>query len=230
MLVGVSAFAADSARQTLNFNREWKFKLGDEKGAEAPAFEDAQWSAVGLPHSFSTPYFLADKFYTGYGWYRKHFDVPAAWKNKRVSIEFEAAFQDAEVFVNGKAVGRHEGGYTGFSLDITDAVKAGDNVVAVRLNNLWRGDLAPRAGEHVFSGGIYRDVYLVVTDPLHVAWYGTFVTTPEVSKESATVNIKTEVKNDTAQSKKATVLTRVVDAAGKEAAKVKSDLTIAAGE
>ena len=189
-----------------------------------------KWENVGLPHSFSMPYFAAnDKFYVGYGWYRKHFDVPAAWTGQRVSLEFDGVFQVAEVFVNGQRIGEHKGGYTGFTFDITDAVKTGDNVVAVRVNNLWNARLAPRAGEHAFSGGIYRDVRLVVTAPLHVAWYGTFVTTPQVSKESGTVNVKTEVVNDSGAAKSATVKTSILDAKGKTVAQMESTQTIAAG-
>ena len=227
-----SQMAAESSnlRDSLNFNREWSFQLGDVAGAEAVAFDDAKWENVGLPHSFSVPYFAAnDKFYVGYGWYRKHFDVPAAWAGKRVNLEFDGVFQVAEVFVNGQRIGEHKGGYTGFSFDITDAVKPGDSVVAVRVNNLWNARLAPRAGEHVFSGGIYRDVRLVVTAPLHVAWYGTSVTTPQVSKESATVNVKTEVVNDSSTAKSATVKTSILDAKGKTVAQMESTQTIAAG-
>jgi len=176
------------------------------------------------------PYFASDKFYVGYGWYRKHFNVPAAWTAKRVNLEFDGVFQVAEIFVNGQRVGEHQGGYTGFTFDITDAVKTGDNVVAVRANNLWNARLAPRAGEHTFSGGIYRDVRLVVTAPLHVAWYGTFVTTPQVSKEAATVNVKTEVVNDANEAKAVTLKTMVVDAAGKTVAQMASTQTVAAGE
>ena len=180
------AFAAsDELRQTLNFNRQWSFHLGDLSDAEAVAFDDKAWEPANLPHSFSMPYFAADRFYVGYGWYRKHFDVPAAWKDKRISLEFDGVFQVAEVFVNGQRVGEHKGGYTGFTIDITDAAKRGANVLAVRVNNVWNARLAPRAGEHTFSGGIYRNVRLVVTSPLYVAWYGTFVTTPQVSRESA---------------------------------------------
>jgi hypothetical protein len=230
LLFAFTAMAAD-LRQTTNFNREWKFQLGDHSGAEAPAFDDSKWEAIGLPHSFSLPYFAAnDKFYVGYGWYRKKIEAPQSWAGKRVFIEFEAAFQDTEVFVNGTRVGGHKGGYTGFSIDITKALKLGANVVAVRLNNQWNGQLAPRAGEHVFSGGIYRDVHLVVTDPLHVAWYGTFVTTPQVSKQSATVNVKTEVVNDSAAPKSATVRTAVLDADGRQVAAMESALTVAAGK
>jgi len=183
-------------RETANFNRDWKFQLGDAPGADTAMFDDSTWDDANLPHSFSMPYFAADRFYVGYGWYRKHFDVPAAWSGKRINLEFDGVFQVAELFVNGRRIGEHKGGYTGFTFDITDAVKAGDNIVAVRVNNNWNARLAPRAGEHVFSGGIYRDVRLVVADPVHVAWYGTFVTTPQVSKESGTVKVKTEVVNE----------------------------------
>jgi hypothetical protein len=92
-------------------------------GADAAKFDDSKWDDANLPHSFSMPYFAADRFYVGYGWYRKHFDVPKAWSGKRINLEFDGVFQVAEVFVNGKRIGEHKGGYTGFTFDITDAVK-----------------------------------------------------------------------------------------------------------
>ena len=207
---------AAELRQNINANREWKFQLGDVANADAATFDDSSWSAANLPHSFSMPYFAADRFYVGYGWYRKHFEAPAAWSGKRVSLEFDGVFQVAEVFVNGRRIGEHKGGYTGFSFDITGAVKTGDNVVAVRVNNNWDARLAPRAGEHTFSGGIYRNVRFVVTAPVHVAWYGTYVTTPQVSKESATVNVKTEVVNESAAAKSVTLKTSVAGREGKD--------------
>ena len=217
-----------SSRQTLNINQFWKFKLADVTGAQTTSYDDSSWSAVGLPHSFSLPYFSSLKFYTGYGWYRKHFNVPANWSGKRVFLEFEGAFQDAQVYVNGKSVGRHLGGYTGFSLDATSAVATGDNVVAVQLNNSWNAQLAPRGGDHQFSGGIYRDVNLVATDPMHVAWYGTYVTTPTVSASSATVNIKTELRNDYATDKNCTLKTDIVDAKGATVTTVSSTQVVPA--
>lgn len=224
----LEALPAAGLRQVLNFNREWLFHLGDSEGAAAATFEDAQWDPIGLPHSFSMPYFAADRFYVGYGWYRKHFEAPAEWTGKRVNLEFDGAFQVAELFVNGARIGEHEGGYTGFTFDITDAIKPGKNVVAIRVNNIWNARIAPRAGEHTFSGGIYRNVRLVITAPLHVAWYGTLVTTPQVSKESATVNVKTEIVNSSGGSKSATIRTRVLDADGKAVAQMESPLSIAA--
>lgn len=219
-----------SPRQTVNFNREWKFTLGDPAGAEVVTFADAAWQSVGLPHSFSIPYFQADQFYVGYGWYRKHFAVGPEWRGKQLFLEFDGAFQVAEVFVNGRRIGEHHGGYTGFSLDITAAVKTEDNVVAVRVNNLWNPQQAPRTGDHTFSGGIYRNVRLVVTDPLHVTWCGTFVTTPEVSAESSLVNIKTEVANTGSESKKCQLVTEILDPKGTVVATVSSSQTVPAGE
>jgi hypothetical protein len=224
----ISAEAAADLRQTISFNREWKFQLGDAAGADAATFDDGNWDNANLPHSFSMPYFAADRFYVGYGWYRKHFDVPSKWTGKRINLEFDGVFQVAEVFVNGKRIGEHQGGYTGFTIDITDAVKTGGNVIAVRVNNVWNPRLAPRAGEHTFSGGIYRDVRLVVTAPVHVAWYGTFVTTPQVSKESGTANVKTEVVNDSGAEKLFTVKTSIVDAKGKTVAQMESTQAVAA--
>ena len=157
---------AAGLHQTINFNRAWRFELADHPGAQLTKYDDATWERIGLPHSFSLPYFLSPKFYVGYGWYRKHFTVPKDWQGKRINLDFDGVFQVAEVFVNGQRVGEHKGGYTGFQFDITDAVKPGDNVVAVRVNNLWNPRLASRAGEHVFSGGIYRDVTLIRTRDL----------------------------------------------------------------
>ena len=230
LLIAASCLSL-SARETINLNREWKFTLGDATGAEAPSFDDGAWSAVGLPHSFSIPYFASTSFYTGYGWYRKNLNLPDSMRGKRLFLEFEGAFQVAELFVNGQRVGEHQGGYTGFSIDITDAAKPGTaNVVAVRVNNLWNARLAPRAGEHVFSGGIYRDVYLVVENPLHVAWQGTAVTTPQVSAESGTVNVKTEVVNQGAAPKTCTVRQSLFGPDGKQVSQWEAKNTVAAGQ
>jgi beta-galactosidase len=229
VVCSADVLAAAGLRQSINFNRDWWFQPGDVAGAEAVKFDDARWEWLGLPHSFSMPYFAADRFYVGYGWYRKHFEMPAAWSGKRISLEFDGVFQVAELFVNGRRIGEHQGGYTGFAFDITDAVKPGDNVVAVRVNNNWNARLAPRAGEHTFSGGIYRDVRLVVTAPVHVAWYGTFVATPQVSKESATVNVKTEVVNGSGSEKSVTVRTSVLNAKGKTVVEMESTQKLAAG-
>jgi len=219
---GLLPTRAEELRQIINFNREWQFQLGDPTNAESLALDTSRWQNINLPHSFSLPYFLSPKFYSGYGWYRKTLTVPSHWSGRRINLEFDGAFQVAELFINGKPVGEHKGGYTGFTFDVTDAVHPGDNVLAVRVNNLWNARLAPRAGEHTFSGGIYRDVRVVVTAPLHVTWYGTFVTTPLVSKASGTVRVQTEIANDSESAKLTRVKTEVLDADGKTVAAMES--------
>ncbi len=220
---------ANAARTKTNVDRGWKFLLGDDARASAPGFDDSRWQYVNLPHSFSEPYFRSPDFYVGYGWYRRHVRVDAATLKGQAFLEFEGAFQDAEVFVNGKKAGEHLGGYTGFSMNVTGDLHAGDNVIAVRVNNLWNGQLNPRAGEHVFSGGIYRDVYLVTTSNVHVTWYGTFVTTPKVSDDAATVDVKTEVRNASGAAATAVLKTAILDPAGKQVAEYSTEQTIDAG-
>lgn len=228
-LLAARSHAADLPRHVLQMNREWSFTFGDPKGAERASYDDGKWEVAHLPHSFSTPYFLGKDFYVGYGWYRKTFEMPAAWKGKRISLEFDGVFQEAEIFVNGSPAGRHRGGYTGFSVDMTNHVHAGRNSIAVRVNNLWNARLAPRAGEHVFSGGIYRDVRLVVTDPVHVAWYGTFVRTPKVSVASATMSLETEIRNSEGRDQAVSLRSSVYDPAGKLVSSTESRKMLRAG-
>jgi beta-galactosidase len=228
-LAAMRVHASPSPREVVPLNRAWTFTLGDPAGAQAPAYDDSRWQVAHLPHSFSIPYFLGKGFYVGYGWYRKTVPVPAAWQGKRVSLEFDGVFQDAEIYVNGKRAGRHRGGYTGFSIDITAQVHPGPNTIAVRVNNRWDATLAPRAGEHVFSGGIYRDVRLVVTDPVHVTWYGTFVRTPEVDAARATLALETEVSNATARDQVVSLRSRVLDPHGILVTRISTATTIRAG-
>ena len=219
-------------RVTTNFNQSWKFQLGDYSGAQVYGYNDTLWSSVGLPHSFDAPYFGYNQFYSGYRWYRKHLTVTTNWSGKRVFIQFEAAFQDAQVYVNGQLVGEHLGGYTGFSYDITTNLVVGDNVVAVRLNNNWNPQVPPRGGDHTFIGGIYRNVWLVVTDPLHVTWFGTWVTTPTLaanSGASSTVNIQTEILNNYGTNVTCTVQTAILDANSNVVSTIASTNSIPAG-
>jgi beta-galactosidase/beta-glucuronidase len=221
--------AENRSREKININAFWKYRQGDISEAQEPAFDDSTWQTIGLPHSFSIPYFLSPDFYVGYGWYRKRLQLPGSISGKRGSLEFDGVFQEAEVFVNGKRAGGHKGGYTGFTVDITSAAKPGGNLIAVCANNLWNPRVAPRAGEHVFSGGIYRNVYLVITDALHVDWYGTFVTTPQASPNHATVNVRTDVVNQSGRRRSATVRQQILDPDGKVAAEFSATRTIDAG-
>lgn len=168
---------------------------GDIEGAMSEEYDDSEWYDIGLPHSFGIPYFMENEFYVGYSCYRRHLVVEKGWLDKCVSLEFQGVFQVAEIYVNGQFAGIHRGGYTAFEIPITGYLREGNNLLAVRVNNLWDATIAPRAGEHMFNGGIYRDVSLLVTSPVHVAWYGTTVTTTHVSTVSADIALRTEVVN-----------------------------------
>jgi hypothetical protein len=227
----LAAYSHPAKRMMLLQNRSWKFIKQDVSGAQATGFNDGSWSAVGLPHSFDIPYWRVPAATTPtIGWYRKHVTIDASWiSTKRVFIEFGAAFLVSQVYVNGTLAGTHQGGYTGFSYDITSLLNAGDNVIAVRVNGSWNAQIAPRGGDHNFIGGMYRDVYLVVTDPLHVTWYGTFVSTPTATATSAAVNVKTEIRNDATSAKNCKVISVVVDASGNEVTRIESTASIPAG-
>lgn len=204
-------------REVVNLNREWTYQRGDFPGAERAAYDDSRWEHIGLPHSFSIPYFMSSEFYTGYGWYRKTLPLSREDLRKELYLEFDGVFQEAEIYVNGSLAGTHRGGYTGFCVRITPFAQQGDNQVAVRVNNLWRPDLAPRGGEHVFSGGIYRNVRLVKKHPVHIDWYGTWITTPTLAANqgrSSMVRVRTEVVNESDKAGSYTLRSKVVDGQG----------------
>nr|BFF25216.1 hypothetical protein GCM10025732_31810 [Glycomyces mayteni] len=182
-------------REQRYVNDGWKFDFGEHPGAET-APPDPQWYDVGLPHSFEQPDYRAYRIYVGHGCYRRTLDVEESWLGSWIALEFLGVFQVCEVFVNGRSVGRHEGGYTPFTVDLSDAVTAGPNDVFVRVDNIWNPRLAPRGGDYSFAGGVYRDVSLLVADRVRIDWHGIGVTTPEASRERATVTAAIEVVND----------------------------------
>lgn len=185
-----------TVRKKILLNNDWKFMHGDFEQAELAEFRDEAWYDVGLPHSFGIPYYMENEFYVGYGCYRKWIEMPQDWQGKRLTLEFQGVFQVAQVYVNGHLTGEHEGGYTAFCIDVTAQIKPGRNLLMVRVNNEWNPVIAPRAGEHAFQGGIYRDVSLIITDPVHVTWYGTFVRAQEVTSEQAVLCADVELVNN----------------------------------
>ena len=219
-------------REVININAAWRYMAGDHVNAASPDFDDSSWEPIGLPHTFSLPYFMSKDFYMGYGWYRKTLDINKRQASKRFFLEFDGVFFEAEIFINGQVVGHHEGGYTGFSIDITPYVKVGSNQLAVRVNNIWRPDRAPRAGEHTFSGGIYRNVRLIVKERAYIDWYGTFVTTPDLAEnkgQKSAVRIVTDLTNTFGCDKKYELRTEILDKECRKVTEVSSYVTIPAG-
>lgn len=211
------SLVALAQRSVENMNREWCYQIGDDIRAAVPGYDDRKWQRIGLPHSFSIPYFLSKDFYVGYGWYRKRFQVKKT-SNECLFLEFDGVFQEAEVYVNGKMAGHHVGGYTAFCVDITPYVKNGENLVAVRVNNKWQPTVAPRGGEHVFSGGIYRGVRLVHKSSVaHIRWQGITITTPTLEQnkgQPSVVQVKVDIENLHAKKLRQEIC--ILDAAGKE--------------
>ena len=184
------------------FDNDWKFFLGDTAAASKADYNDAAWRKLDLPHDWSIEGEIAPKnptaggggyFPAGKAWYRKAFSVPANWKAKKVSIYFEAVYMNSEVFVNGKSLGVYPYGYSSFRYDLTPYIAFGkENVIAVRVDN------SQHVNSRWYSGsGIYRHVWMMVTDPVHVAHWGVSVTTPQVTSQKAIVQVKTLVKNET---------------------------------
>ncbi|MEO7522417.1 MAG: glycoside hydrolase family 2 TIM barrel-domain containing protein, partial [Gemmatimonas sp.] len=167
------------------------------------------------------------------GWYRRSLELDAALAGKRLFLHFEGANQVAEVFVNGRAVGRHVGGYTAFTFDVTDFVRRdAPNIIAVRVDNSHSADIPPLNGDFTFYGGIYRDVWLVATAPVHITMAdhgssGVFVDTPNVSDTSATVRIRGTVTNELATAQRVTVVSRVVDSQQREVTMLRATVDVA---
>lgn len=223
----------DSPREKTAFNTGWKFYRGDISGdaAQTPAYDDSSWQDVNVPHNPPMnppnpdplrPTWGSGYSYEGVSWYRKHFTLDSAMQGKKLFIEFEAANTVADVWVNGTHLTTHYGGYLPFTVDITDDANFGqtENVIAIKVDNTDNADI-PIGNEGWFNwGGIYRDVWLHVTNKLHVtdavyadvtAGGGIFVTYPSVTASQAQVQVKTHVKNDDSVAKNCTLKTFIVD-------------------
>lgn len=204
------------------FDDNWLFYRGAAQAAEDIAFDDTGWRMLDLPHDWSiedlpgttSPFNpgalsqVSGGFTTGgTGWYRKHFTIPTAQKGKHFTLQFDGVYMNAQVWINGKKLGKHPYGYTSFWYDITPHVRFGEqNILVVKVRN---------EGENSrwYSGsGIYRHVWLKVLDPVHVAQWGTFITT-----KNDIVKVQTRLQHDTP----VTVITRLLDAKGKQVASKK---------
>ncbi|MDZ7409044.1 MAG: glycoside hydrolase family 2 protein [candidate division KSB1 bacterium] len=211
-------------RQRINLNHDWKFHKGDVANAQAPNLNDANWEPVALPHSWNAGDIIDDRnfndgldiytsYWRGISWYRKQFTVDQTCRGKKIFIEFEAANQVAEVWLNGVHLGQHIGGYLGFEFEVTSLIKFDrSNLLAVKVDNRFDYDIPPHTGDFNMMGGITREVWLKVTEKVHVV--STFVTTPEVSHHAATVKVVTEIKNDANHAKELRLVASVVNAEG----------------
>lgn len=236
-----------SGRNVYNFNPGWRFHKGDVAGAEALNFDDSAWQVVSTPHTVELEPAEASggRNYQGIAWYRKHFVVPAAMQGQLVTVYFEAIMGKQEVFLNGKLVRKHAGGYLPFSVNLTDyGIKAGDKcVLAVMTDNSNDKNYPPGKPQYTldfaYHGGIYRDVWLIgksdvsITDALEankVAGGGVFVHFDQISEKKAQVFVDTEVKNSGTARRVVTVESTLTDASGKKVKQTSSRVMLNAGE
>jgi beta-galactosidase len=205
-----------------SFNTGWKFHLGDIAGAQAPSFIDGGWRVLNLPHDWSIelpfdsatpPNSDGGEGYLdgGIGWYRKSFTLPAAASGERVLIEFDGVYMNSTVFINGDSIGVMPYGYSTYEFDLTGQVvfgPAASNILAVRVNHQL-----PSSRWYPGSG-IYRNVWLTLLNPVHIAPCGTFVSTPSVSAGQAVVSVATQCVNQSSVSQSITLTTVITNANG----------------
>ena len=209
LLLAVPYVRAQGHQGETSFDWGWLFarygwqadgtRIPEPVSPEQYAFDDSGWRKLDLPHDWGIegPFrpdlegFTGKLPWKGIGWYRKHFRIPAKDKGKQYYLDFDGAMANAEVWLNGEKVGDRPYGYISFRVDLTPHIRWGEeNVVAVRLNT-------EKLGSRWYPGaGIYRHVRLVVTDPVHVAQWGVFVTTPHITDEEGKVSVNVKIQND----------------------------------
>jgi len=219
-----SVLAADPVRSVTSFDTDWRFFKGDATGAQAATFDVAQWRAVNVPFDWSiegplaanNPSGRAGGFApSGVAWYRKSFTLPAADSGKRLFIDFDGVMANSDVWINGFHLGKRPYGYVSFQYELTGHVNLDGkpNVLAVR------SDTSQQPASRWYSGGgIYRHVRLEATNAVHIDNWGTFVTTPKVAADGATVHVRSTVVNQSDAARNVSLQVTLLDPDGKSVA------------
>ncbi|MFS4482754.1 sugar-binding domain-containing protein [Hyunsoonleella sp. 2307UL5-6] len=251
-----AAHIPEETRTKYNFNLDWKFIKENPENAQELGFDDAAWETISCPHTFNDidtfddlshgHHDGEDNHWRGTVWYRKHFELPKEDADKKVFIEFESVRQIADVYINGKHIGQNQTGFIPFGFDLTPHLKFGENnVLSVKVNN-DRGDhfrdnfplVWHHEHWHPNHGGIYRNVFLYVTDPLHITLplydnletLGTYVYAENITAENADVTINAEVQNEYTETKNVVYEAKIIDNDGKVIAVESSEKRMDAGE
>jgi beta-galactosidase len=238
MALAMCVTARPALAESRSLSQGWLFSAGENEGAQEPAVDDSGWLSVAVPHDWSiidkldgTPPFDAeatagqDSGYLsgGVGWYRRHLQLTAAEAAQVVRLNFEAIYMDADVWVNGEHLTRHRYGYTAFTLDLTGKVRAGDNVIAVRIDH-------PDPSSRWYAGsGIIRPVTLEIVDRVHVDPDSIYVTTPVATQERGVVSVKASLVNRSARTQRVELTSRVVSSLGATVAETRESRSLARG-
>lgn len=222
-----------SSRDVLTLGPGWKFARGDQPKGSDVAFDDKDWTKVTLPHSFNAAEEGDGSYYRGPAWYRRTLTVTPA-PGRRLFVQFDAAATVADIWLNGKHIGRHEGGHAAFRFDITATLVPGRNLLAVRVDNSATRTIAPLSGDFTVFGGLYRPVSLIETDDLHFDMMdhggpGIYAQVASLTPQRAGISLSARVSNAGKTRKRATVISRILDADGREVARMRGAATVAPG-
>lgn len=225
--------SAQPSRVRQDFDENWKFQLGDIFAARNAEYNDASWRVLNLPHDWNIELPFDAKWASstaylpsGIGWYRKTFEIPDSYKDKIVTILFDGVYNNSDVWVNGHHLGTRPSGYTSFQYDLTSYLNPGkENVIAVRVDHSLYADSRWYTGS-----GIYRNVWLNVTDKVHIARWGTYVTTPVITNEMAKIAVGNKIDNASGKPQNLEILSVVYGKDSKEINRDKFAKMIPVGE
>jgi len=228
----LSAFSQISFGDSKKINDNWKFNLQDTPDAQKQAYDDSKWQSVNVPHDWSVKGQLSPTLASctgflpgGIGWYRKSVTIPQSKTGEKVYLYFEGVYNRSEVFINGHSLGKRPNGYISFAYDATPYVKyGGENTISVRVDHSQSADSRWYTGS-----GIYRDVWLVYSNPVHIAQWGVYAY-PEVKKGTGTLNVEVEVENGSAGKSSLTVVNELISKDGKSVGKSSSKVEVAANK
>lgn len=227
---GLSGFAQISFGESKKINDSWKFSLENVQEAQKNGFDDAKWQLVNIPHDWSVKGVLSPSLAScqgylagGIGWYRKSLNIPKSKSGEKVYLYFEGVYNRSEVFINGHSLGKRPNGFISFAYDATAFVKYGeDNIIALRVDHSQNADSRWYTGS-----GIYRNVWLVYANPIHIAQWGVYAY-PEVKNANGILNIEVDLENSTASAAKLTVVNELVGPQGKVEVKSSQKLEVGA--
>lgn len=238
--------AQNSSSRTISFDKAWSFTNENVTDAEQANFDDSNWRKVDLPHDWSvedlpnqTPNNVVGPFSKksigkaatgwtvgGTGWYRNKFVTEQLHRNKLVSLHFDGVYMNADIWLNGKHLGNHPYGYTPFYYDLTPYLNGigQENVIVVKAQNEGKNS------RWYAGSGIYRNVWLTVTNPVKIATWGVYITTPEVAQDKTVVNLSTTINNEQKFNSNISLLTTIVDPSGKIVGNMIKDVQLSAGK
>ncbi len=220
-LIFLHAVVNAQPRSTIEFNKNWKFLLGDDSVARQPVYDDSKWRRLSLPHDWSIEGDFSKEhpattqggsLPTGIGWYRKTFVLPPGTQHKNIKIEFDGVYRNSEVWINGNYLGKRPYGYSSFSYDLTEYLKPAPakNVIAVKVDN------SQQPNSRWYSGsGIYRNVRLVITKKMAFDQWGTFIYSTKVEQDKASVFAESRILNANIENPTIEVRCEIYDPSGK---------------